>query len=68
MICQLIRSSAGKSEEEKNPIFFQIVCVDPVEVEVESHPDQGGVVVGDVVLHKVLLNPLVTGGRSLLSS
>ena len=40
------------------------VEVDP---HVEGHPDQGGVVVGDVVLHKVLLDPLVSDGRSLLA-
>lgn len=38
-----------------------------VDLHVESHPDQGGVVVGDVVLHKVLLDPLVSDGRSLLA-
>ena len=33
---------------------------------VECHPGVGGVEGGDV-LHEVLLDPLVTGGRSLLA-
>ena len=40
---------------------------DEVDVELaECHPGRGGIEGGDV-LHEVLLDPLVTGGRSLLA-
>ena len=57
-----------KVVEEKKTKGLSLMMVD-VEVDaelVECHPGVGGVEGGDV-LHGVLLDPLIAGGRSLLA-